>query len=101
QPAAIASDGTITTTFTVADPGGLPLDIAGVTTPGPITLSYVAAYIPQGQEQYTAYNTRTVTGTLIPSSKQPGADTGGTLVNTGPGQYSYTFATKATNFDPT
>ena len=101
QSAAIASDGTITTTFTVADPGGLPLDIAGVTTPGPITLSYVAAYIPQGQEQYTAYTTRTVTGTLIPSSKQPGADSGGIRVNNAPGQYTYTFATKATNFDPT
>ena len=31
QSAAIASDGTITATYTVSDPTGLPLDIAGVT----------------------------------------------------------------------
>src|SRR5271170_2069356 len=46
--AAIASDGTVTTTFTLTDPSGLPLDIAGVTTPGPISLSFLAATIPNG-----------------------------------------------------
>src|SRR5580693_3370193 len=58
QSAAITSNGTITTTFTVADPTGLPLDIAGVVTPGPISLSYLAAEIPHGQEQYASYITK-------------------------------------------
>jgi hypothetical protein len=34
--AKIASDGTITVTYTLTDPAGLPLDAAGVTTPGTI-----------------------------------------------------------------
>ncbi len=101
QSAAIASDGTITTTFTVADPGGLPLDIAGVTTPGAITLSFLAAYIPNGQTQYVSYITRTVTGTLIPSVNQPTADSGGTTTQIAAGQYTYKFSTKAAGFDPT
>ncbi len=100
--AAVASNGTITTTYTLTDPTGLPLDAAGVQTPGPISLSYVAATIPNGQEQYTAYTTRVATGTVIASTAQPGADSGGTAVNIGPGQYTYTFSTKApTGFDPT
>jgi hypothetical protein len=58
QSAGIASDGTITTTFTIADPTGLPLDIGGVHTPGPISLSFLAAEIPHGQEQYVSYITK-------------------------------------------
>src|SRR5258708_34104267 len=49
---AIASDGTISVTVGLADPQGLPLDRAGVTTPGAVSLSFIAAYIPPGQEQY-------------------------------------------------
>src|SRR5882724_9064722 len=44
--AKVATDGTITVVYTVADPGGLPLDTAGVTTPGTISLSFIAASIP-------------------------------------------------------
>ena len=32
--AQIAADGTISVTYSVTDPEGLPLDITGVTTPG-------------------------------------------------------------------
>jgi len=101
QSAAIASNGTISATFTIADPAGLPLDIAGVTTPGPVSLSFLAAYIPKGQEQYVSYITRTATGTVIPSTTQPTGDSGGTTTQVGPGQYTYTFKTLATGFDPT
>jgi len=101
QSAAIASDGTITATYAVSDPSGLPLDIAGVTTPGTISLSYLAAAIPKGQEQYVSYITRAATGAVIPSTTQPTADSGGTTVQVGRGQYTYTFNTKATGFDPT
>jgi OmcA/MtrC family decaheme c-type cytochrome len=101
QSAAIASDGTITTTYTVSDPSGLPLDTAGVTTPGTIALSFLAAAIPKGQEQYVSYATRVATGPVVATTNQPAADSGGTTAQIGPGQYTYTFKTKATGFDPT
>ena len=44
--ATIASSGAITITYTLTDPNGLPLDASGATTPGAISLAYVAAYIP-------------------------------------------------------
>src|ERR1700737_867328 len=44
--AQIASDGTITATVSITDPEGLPLDRAGVTTPGAVSISRAAATIP-------------------------------------------------------
>ncbi|MGA2184636.1 MAG: OmcA/MtrC family decaheme c-type cytochrome [Bryobacteraceae bacterium] len=98
----IASDGTITVVYTLTDPKGLPLDAAGVTTPGTISLGYVAAVLPNNQEDYTAYTTRHNSGTAVPSTDQPGADSGGVTTNPGPGQYQYVFHTKApAGFDTT
>jgi OmcA/MtrC family decaheme c-type cytochrome len=59
--------------------------------------------LPNGQKDYTAYTTRTATGTVIASTQQPGADSGGVSATTGtPGQYQYTFHTKApSGFDAT
>ncbi len=100
--AQIASNGTISVVYTVTDPTGLALDAAGVQTPGPISLSFVAAYIPNNGEQYTAYTTKTATGTVIASVQQPGADSGGTTTQLAAGQYQYTFHTTApSGFDPT
>jgi OmcA/MtrC family decaheme c-type cytochrome len=100
--AAIAANGTITVTYTLTDPNGLPLDSGGVTTPGTIGLSYVAAAIPNGQEDYTTYTTRSATGTLLGTILQPGADSGGVAASVGPGQYTYTFHTVApSGFDTT
>ena len=48
--AKIASDGTITATYTLTDPSGLPLDSTGATTPGTISLSFVAACFRTAQE---------------------------------------------------
>ena len=93
--ASIAADRTISAVFTVSDPQGLPLDMAGITTPGPISLSFVAAYIPKGQEQYTAYTTRSASGAAIASTNQASSDSGGTYSTVAAGQYKYTFATKA------
>jgi OmcA/MtrC family decaheme c-type cytochrome len=92
--ASVAADGTITTTYTLTDPAGLPLDAAGVYTPGPITMSYVAAYIPATQDQYTAYTTRVQTG-AAGSFTNAGTDTGGVTTALGNGQYTYVFGTKA------
>jgi OmcA/MtrC family decaheme c-type cytochrome len=93
--ASVASDGTIATTFTVTDPQGVALDRTGITTPGAVSLSFVAAYIPKGQLQYTAYTTRAASGPVIPSTNQAATDSGGTFTTGNPGQYTYTFKTKA------
>ena len=93
--ATIASDGTITVTYTLTDPFGLPLDAAGVYTPGLVSLSFVAAVIPNSQEDYTAYTTRAASGSVIATTQQPGADSGGTSTQVGQGQYQYTFHTAA------
>jgi OmcA/MtrC family decaheme c-type cytochrome len=106
QSSSVAADGTISTTFTVADPSGLPLDRNGVTTPGAISLSFLAAYIPHGQEQYTSYITRvsvsSIPNPVLPSAVQAAADSGGTYTTVATGQYTYTFKTKApAGFDST
>jgi OmcA/MtrC family decaheme c-type cytochrome len=93
--ASIAADGTISVVYTLTDPNGLPLDAAGVTTPGTISLSFVAAVIPNDQEQYTTYTTTSATGTLLGTIQQPGADSGGASTALAPGEYQYTFKTKA------
>jgi OmcA/MtrC family decaheme c-type cytochrome len=100
--AAIAANGTITTVYTITDPNGLPLDAAGVTTPGTVSLSFVAAVLPNNQEDYTAYTTRNASGAALPSTQQPGSDSGGTTTQLGPGQYQYVFKTTApSGFDAT
>ena len=101
--ASIAQDGTITARVLVTDPQGLPLDRGGVNTPGSISMSFIAATIPGGQKQYTAYTTRTVTSQDgKATATQAAADSGGALTNNADGDYTYTFKTKApVNFDPT
>ena len=103
----IANDGTITANVTLADPRGLPLDRDGITTPGAISISCVAAYIPRGQTQYVSYTTRTKTSTF-PSTVgkqaiQAATDNpAGTWTRTADGAYTYVFRTKApTSFDKT
>ncbi|MEO7144883.1 MAG: OmcA/MtrC family decaheme c-type cytochrome, partial [Bryobacteraceae bacterium] len=93
--AQVASDGTISTVYSVSDPNGLPLDAAGIATPGPLTIRFIAAYIPTGQEQYVAYTTRVSTGIVLPSTITAGVDSGGTVTALADGQYKYVFKTKA------
>ncbi len=101
ESAAVASDGTISVTFNLTDPAGLALDVPGVFTPGPITLGYVAAWLPPDQNQYVAYTTRLQTG-LKGSFTNAGADTGGVFTTLDSGRYKYTFNTKAPlTFDQT
>ncbi len=91
----VTADGSISTVFTITDPKGLPLDRNGVTTPGAVSVSFVAASIPKGQEQYVAYTTRPASGAVIASTIQAGADSNGTYATIADGQYRYTFGTKA------
>jgi OmcA/MtrC family decaheme c-type cytochrome len=99
QSAAIASDGTITANFTLTDAAGAGLDVNGVYTAGAESLAFVAATIPAGQTQYTAYTTTVdaATSNNNPSQVQASTDKGGTftLVNASTGAYTYTFGTKA------
>jgi OmcA/MtrC family decaheme c-type cytochrome len=94
--ATIAQDGTITTHFTMTDPQGLPLDRNGVNTPGSVSTSFIAATIPAGQSQYTAYTTTVqkspITGV---SATQAATDSGGTYTTNADGDYVYTFKTMA------
>jgi OmcA/MtrC family decaheme c-type cytochrome len=93
--AKIASDGTISVDYKLSDPNGAPLDRSGVTTPGPISVSFLAAYIPKGQEQYSSYIVRTATAPSGATGKQAAADSGGTTRTVATGEYIYTYATKA------
>ena len=98
--AQIGADGTITIMYTLTDPNGLPLDAAGVTTPGAVKLSYLAAVLPNNQDEYTNYATRAASGPI--SANDPTADSGGVTTNVAPGQYQYVFHTKApAGFDAT
>ena len=91
--AKIIADGTITADFTITDPQGLALDIHGVTTPGPVSASFVAAYIPKGGSDWIALTTRLQTSPITNNSaNQPAADSGGTISANGNG-YTYTFHT--------
>ena len=101
--ASIAANGTISVDYKLTDPNGAPLDRAGTVTPGPVTLSFLAAYIPKGQEQYVSYIVRTATAASGGATAiQPAADSGGTTQTVATGEYIYTFSTKApAGFDPT
>ena len=80
--AAIAKDGTITARVNITDPKGLPLDRDGITTPGPVSMSLIAAYIPAGQKQYFSYTTTTLKasqpGNTNAAQIQAANDSGGT-----------------------
>jgi hypothetical protein len=99
--ASIAQNGTISARVKVTDPQGLPLDRLGADTPGPISMSFIAATIPQGQTQYTAYTVRTATAKSGATGIQASSDTGGTLTANADGDYTCTFAAKApAGYDP-
>jgi OmcA/MtrC family decaheme c-type cytochrome len=105
QSAAIAKDGTITARATIVDSDGTPLDRLGVATKGPVSLSFIATYIPAGQTQYVSYTTTVLNPTLnlnMPPQTQAANDSGGTFTQNSIGDYTYTFKTKApTTFDAT
>lgn len=103
----IATDGTISVDYKITDPKGLPLDPAGITTPGAVSVSFLCAYIPKGQTQFYSYATRAQTSPITKVTEiQAGADSGGTTKQVADGEFVYTFKTKAagTNgaaWDPT
>src|ERR1035441_9415628 len=103
--AKIATDGTITVDYKIFDTGatGLPLDQAGVLTPGAVSPRFIMAYIPKGQEEYVSYTVTTATAVSGGATgTQATTDSGGTTTTVATGEYIYTFKTKApTGWDPT
>ena len=99
--ASIDAAGKIEVRFTATDPKGLPLDRNGVFTPGELSTSFVVAVIPQGEELYTSYITRTATSSITnTSATQATSDSGGTYREIVQGEYVYTFANRVpANFD--
>lgn len=94
--AKIASDGTISVDYKIADPTGAALDSAGVVTPGPVSASFLAAYIPSGQTQFASYIVKTVAAaTGSATATQASGDSGGTTSTVAVGEYIYTFKNKA------
>ena len=93
--ASVGQDGTIQVQFTLADPQGLPLDRAGINTPGPISTSFVASFIPKGQGDYISLIARPATGSVSGTVNQPATDSGGTYTSSADGQYTYKYAAKA------
>jgi hypothetical protein len=51
QNVIIGADNRIRVTYLITDNNGLPLDRLGVVTPGAVSTSFIAAYIPKGQSQ--------------------------------------------------
>ena len=97
----IAADGTITVVYNLKDPVGLPLDLAGIYTPGPITVGYVIGVIPANKDQYTSYITSSATG-AAGTFDRAAADSGGVLTQLDSGRYQYVYKAKApTGFDAT
>jgi OmcA/MtrC family decaheme c-type cytochrome len=100
--AKIDTSGTISVDFKVSDPKGLGLDRLGIYTPGAVSTSFLAAYIPKGQTQFVSYATRSRAATSGGNVTQAAADSGGTYTQVADGEYVYTFATKAPkDWDPT
>ncbi len=88
----IAVDGTVSVIFTVTDRAGLPLDLDGVFTPGPIVISFIIARIPRDAEHYEAYRKVTQTSPITgDSALQPAADAGGRIERIEIGTYRYVF----------
>jgi OmcA/MtrC family decaheme c-type cytochrome len=103
--AGITSAGVISVDFKITDGStpGLPLDIAGIQTPGVVSPRFLAAYIPKGQAQYASYFTTVATAvTGGATATQATGDSGGTTTTVALGEYIYTFkGTAPTGFDPT
>jgi hypothetical protein len=90
----IPADRQTEVTFKLTDPAGLPLDRSGVFTPGPVSTSFILAYIPEGGEAYMAYTSRIQTSPITGESAEQGtSDSGGSYTDLGDGMYMYKFGT--------
>lgn len=95
--------------FTVADPGGVPLDITGDKIDVSFVLAQLAANPDGSPGQYTAYTTRTATKqfpapdpsvTAVQATNEPVSAGKLEVVDAGRGRYRYTFAAPVTGRNP-
>jgi OmcA/MtrC family decaheme c-type cytochrome len=86
-----------------ADAQGVPLDRAGVLTPGAISMSFILAWWDPNTRNYTSYTTRKQTSSINGNSAtQASADSGGTWTDIDIGHSTYTFKTALpAGYDPT
>lgn len=101
--AEIDANRTIRARLRVTDTRGLPLDRLGITTPGPVAISLIAAVMPKDGKHWVSYTTRVQTSPITNvAATQAAADAQGTWTQTGDGEYTYTFRTQApANYDRT
>ena len=102
----IAADGTVKVRFRITDPKGVPLEREGINTPGPVSTSFILAYLPNDGNHWRAYTTRLKTSTWPPTAgrqaRQSSADSGGSYEKVADGEYIYTFGMKLpANYDRT
>jgi len=92
-----AAGGVVSLVYTITDDRGLPLDRAGVFTPGEVEVNFVLAQLPPepfGVPEYNAITLRSVTSPITNvTTQQPAADQGGTTEEIQRGTYRYTFNT--------
>ncbi len=87
-------------TFRITDPAGLPLDRTGIYTPGPVSTSFILAFIPAGEEAYLSYTSYIQTSPNGESAEQATTDRGGSYTEMGDGTYLYKFGTAVpANYD--
>ena len=78
--------------LTYTDSLGVPLDRAGVLTPGAISMSFVLAWWDPNARQYTSYTFKSVTSSITGmTATQAAADSGGKFQDIDIGHSVYTF----------
>jgi len=91
----VATDGTVTVDYKLTDPNGAGLDRSGIVTPGAVSTSFLIAYVPKGQSQFTSYISKTVTAAVGGATAvQATGDSGGTYTVVSTGEYIYKFNAK-------
>ncbi len=105
KTASIDPQGVATATFQITDGAGIPLDAKGIYTPGPVTISFMLAWLGQQDGdagvqplQYTSYMTRTQSVDGGSSAQQASTDPADKAeikeVDPSSGTYEYKYATK-------
>ncbi len=109
QSTTIDPSGKVTVSFTITDGAGVPLDLKGQYTTGPVNPKFVLAWLSDPNSNgspgaYTAYTQqphKSVDG--LNTLQLPDSDTNGSFAEVGEGQgtYAYTFGATLTNVDQT
>lgn len=94
EDVAINPDLSVDVVVSFSDEAGMPLDRAGIITPGPISMSFILAWYDGEMRQYTAYTvgdqTSPITGV---TETQASSDSGGTWEDLELGRARYTYGT--------